>query len=214
MQILKKISKYCLMAALVITASSCDDIYDDPNDMPDTTKENSYQYINATEYTNWVYLNLKDGSQTTLTYDNTTDIPAEWTLAIHRYDCKTNGGSAFETTYTSLDDLTADIEAGKFSIPDASQFTADEDSKITVDMSGMMEGNIGYAESKVNKTLGKWLDVNTSQMPPIYTMSNKVYLIRESDGTVAAIMFTNYANPLQSNTKGYISFDYIYPLTD
>lgn len=202
------------MAALAITASSCDDIYDDPNDMPDTTKENSYQYINATEYTNWVYLNLKDGSQTTLDYDNTADIPAEWTFAIHRYDCKTNGGSAYETVYTSLDALTTAIDDGSFSIPNASQFTADEDSKITVDMSGMMEGNIGYADSKVNKVLAGWLDVNTSQMPPIYTMSNKVYLIRESDGTVAAVLFTNYANPMQSNTKGYISFDYIYPLTD
>lgn len=202
------------MALAAFAATSCDDIYDDPANMPDTTKDNSYQYINATEYTNWVYLNLKDGSQTTLAYDNTADIPAEWTFAIHRYDCKTNGGSAYETQFSTLDALTAAIKDGSFSVPDASQFTADEDGKVTVDMSGMMQGNIVYADSKVNKVLGGWLDVNTSQMPPIYTMSNKVYLIRESNGTVAAVMFTNYANPLQSNTKGYISFDYIYPLTD
>jgi len=202
------------MALAAFAATSCDDIYDDPANIPTEDKDNAYSYIDATEYTNWVYLNLKDGSQTTLAYDNTADIPAEWTFAIHRYDCKTNGGSAYETSFSTLDALTAAIEDGSFSVPDASQFTADEDSKITIDMSGMMEGNIGYADSKVNKVLGKWLDVNTSQMPPIYTMSNKVYLICESDGTVAAIKFTNYANPQKSNTKGYISFDYIYPLTD
>jgi len=202
------------MALAAFAATSCDDIYDDPANIPTEDKDNAYSYIDATEYTNWVYLNLKDGSQTTLAYDNTADIPAEWTFAIHRYDCKTNGGSAYETSFSTLDALTAAIEDGSFSVPDASQFTADEDSKITIDMSGMMEGNIGYADSKVNTVLGKWLDVNTSQMPPIYTMSNKVYLICESDGTVAAIKFTNYANPQKSNTKGYISFDYIYPLTD
>lgn len=204
----------CLMVFAVLMAASCDDIYDDPSNIPVEEEDNAYSYVDATEYTNWVYLNLEDGSQTTLAYDNTEDVPAQWTFALHRYDCKTNGGSAYETSFSTLDELTTAIDGGTFTVPDASQFTADEDGKITIDMSGMMSGNIGYADSKINKVLGKWLDVDTSQMPPIYTMSNKVYLLRTSNGSVAAIMFTNYANPLKSNTKGYISFDYIYPLTD
>jgi len=210
----RKTLECCLTAGAILLPLSCDSIYDDPADMPVVKEDNAYSYIDATEYTNWVYLNLEDGSQTTLAYDNTADIPAEWTFALHRYDCKTNGGSAYETSFSTLDELTAAIAGGTFTVPDASQFTADEDGKITVDMSGMMQGVIEYADSKINKVLGLWLDVNTSQMPPIYTMSKKVYLLRTSGGAVAAIEFTDYANPSQYNTKGFISFKYIYPLTD
>lgn len=195
-----------------MTLLSCDGIYDDPENMPVEEKENAYSYIDCTDYKTWVYLNLADGSQTSVAYDDTEGIPAEWTFAMHRYDCKTNGGSAYETDFTSIDELSAAIEAGTFTIPDASAFTADVDSKVTIDMSHMMEGYLDYAESKVNEVLGRWLDVDTSQMPPIYTPSGKVYLIRAADGEVAAVDFTEYSNPQKYNTKGYISFEYIYPI--
>ena len=61
-------------------------------------------------------------------------------------------------------------------------------------MSGMMEGNIKYTEDYRNDILSGWLNVDTSSMPPIYTMSNQVYLIRLKDNTYAAIRFTNYTN--------------------
>ena len=50
-------------------------------------------------------------------------------------------------------------------------------------MSGMMEGNIKYTEDYRNDILSGWLNVDTSSMPPIYTMSNQVYLIRLKDNT-------------------------------
>ncbi len=56
-------------------------------------------------------------------------------------------------------------------------------------MSGMMEGNIKYTEDYRNEILSGWLNVDTSSMPPIYTMSNQVYLIRLKDNTYAAIRF-------------------------
>jgi len=210
--VISKMAKCCLTAGVLLSPLSCDSIYDDPADMPVVEKENSYSYIDCTDYKTWVYLNLEDGSQTAVAYDNVADIPSQWTFAMHRYDCKTNGGSAYETTFSSLDELTAAISAGTFSIPDASAFTEDEDSKVTIDMSHMMEGYLDYADSKVNKTLARWLDVDTSNMPPNYTPSDKVYLIRTATGEVAAVRFTAYSNPQQYNTKGYISFDYIFPL--
>lgn len=192
---------------LLLALSSCDDIYDDPADMPSEQKENSYTYVDCTDYKTWVYFNLEDGSQTSLSYDS-EELPSDWTFAMHRYDCKTNGGSAYETSYTSITDLTTAISAGTFSIPDASAFTADVDSKVTIDMSHMMEGYLDYADSKVNEVMAKWLYVDTTNMPPEYTPSNKVYLVRTADGKVYAVLFTAYSNPQKYNTKGYISFDY------
>ena len=81
--------------------------------------------------------------------------------------------------------------------------------KIAIDMSGMMEGNIVYTDSYYNSVLSTWLNVDTSTMPPIYTMSNQVYLIRLKDNTYAAIRFTNYTNA--KGIKGYIDFDFLYP---
>lgn len=205
----KHLLNICITTGVLALAfSSCDDIYDDPSDMPSEDKENAYSYVNCTDYKTWVYFNLEDGSQTPLSYDSDS-LPEVWTFAMHRYDCKTNGGSAYETSFSTITELTAAISAGTFALPDASEFTADVDGKITIDMSHMMEGYLDYADSKVNAVLAKWLDVDTSNMPPNYTPSDKVYLLRTADGTVYAIRFTAYSNPQQYNTKGYISFDYL-----
>lgn len=202
------------MTVVLLFLFSCDNIYDDPSEMPNGSNEaNTYTHIDATSYANWVYLNLTDGSQTTLTYDNTTDIPTEWTIAIHRYDIKTNSGAAHRTSFTSLEELTSALNKGTFPMPDASEFTTDEPGKISIDMSQMMEGNIVYADAETNKVLAQWLNVDTSSMPPTYTMDNHVYLVRTSNGKMAAIQFTGYSNPYLSNTKGYISLKYAYPIS-
>ena len=82
--------------------------------------------------------------------------------------------------------------------------------QMEIDMSGMMDGNIIYTESYRNAVLSSWLDVNTATMPPVYTMSNQVFLIRLKDNTYAAIRFTNYMNA--RGIKGYIDFNFQYPL--
>lgn len=92
-------------------------------------------------------------------------------------------------------------------------FVADEwtTNKIAVDVSHMMEDNgyLIYAPSDFNPELSKWLNVDTSEMPPIYTPSNKVYLLRMKDDTMAAIRLVSYMNA--AGIKGYMTFDYIYP---
>jgi len=200
------------MAGATFSLLSCDGIYDDPSEMPTETKDNAYSYVDATSYTNWVYFYLEDGSYKTFDYQTTEEIPDGWAFAMHRYDCKTNGGSACETEYTSIDELKTAISNGSFAMHADDKFVADTEDSITVDMSHMMEGYLVYSKSLVNAELSKWLDVNTSQMPPIYTQSKRVYLLKLSDGSVAAICFTAFSNPYQYDTKGYISFDYIYPI--
>ena len=81
--------------------------------------------------------------------------------------------------------------------------------KIAIDMSGMMDGNIVYMASYYNEELSKWLNVDKSNMPPTYTLSNKVYMVKLKDGTYAAVRLTNYMNA--SGVKGFMTIDYIYP---
>ena len=190
------IFKNIMILGATMSLSACngmfEGIYDDPIESEMEIKESSFSQINTTEYTNWVYK---------------SEIPAEWDLAIHRYDIKTNEGAAYQTTYTNIDELKA---SGK--LPAEENFIKDEwtTDKIAIDMSGMMEGNIKYTEDYRNEILSGWLNVDTSSMPPIYTMSNQVYLIRLKDNTYAAIRFTNYTNA--RGIKGYIDFDFLYPL--
>lgn len=207
------IFKYTILLGAAMSLSACNGIFESIYDAPLETemeiKEGSFSQVKTVEYTEWAYIDLAGRSVTTVAIgeEHESEIPEDWDFAIHRYDIKTNEGAAFQTTYTSLDDLKA---AGK--LPDGAIFVEDEwtTNKIAIDMTGMMDGNIIYTDSYCNSVLSGWLNVDTSTMPPIYTMSNQVYILRLKDNTYAAIQFKNYINA--RGIKGYIDFDYIYPL--
>lgn len=207
------IFKYTIILGATMSLSACngifENIYDDPIETEMEIKENKFSQVKTVEYTEWAYIDLSARKVTTVQIgeEYESQIPEEWDFAIHRYDIKTNGGAAFQTTYTSIDDF---IAAGK--LPEAEKFVKDEwtTNKIAIDMSGMMEGNIVYTDSYYNAALSSWLNVDTSTMPPIYTMSSQVYLLRLKDNTYAAIRFTNYTNA--KGIKGYIDFDFSYPI--
>lgn len=47
-------------------------------------------------------------------------------------------------------------------------------------------------------------------MPPIYTLSGKIYLLRLSDGTYAALRLSDFMN--DAAVKGFMTIDYLYPV--
>lgn len=47
-------------------------------------------------------------------------------------------------------------------------------------------------------------------MPPVYTLSRKIYLLRLADGTHAALRLANFMN--DSAVKGFMTIDYLYPV--
>lgn len=206
------IFKYTIILGAAMSLSACngifEGIYDAPLEAEMEIKDTSFSQVKTVEYTEWAYIDLGGRKVTTVPIGEEYDskIPGDWDFAIHRYDIKTNGGAAYKTAYTSFDDLKA---AGK--LPEETAFVEDEwtTDKIAIDMTGMMDGNIIYTDSYRNTVLSSWLNVDTSTMPPIYTMSNQVYIIRLKDNTYAAIRFTNYTNA--RGIKGYIDFDFLYP---
>ena len=189
------------------------DLYDNPESevvldygflVPATPSTPGTIYIDATDYTVWTYINLQDMTTTPLPVDSPE--PEHWDIAIHRYDAKTNGGTVAETGSTGFTALNSFLPVAD------EAFVADEWTTTTIitDMSTMMDGYLGYAESFYNPELSKWLNVDKSSMPPIYTPSNKVYVVRLADGSQAAIRLDNYMDA--SGVKGYMTIQYLYPL--
>lgn len=180
-----------------------DGIYDEPDNENNTGFENEGEiFIDATSYTQWVYIDFSERSTVTLGYDE--DAPQNWDIAVHRYDVKTNGAKVVETNYSDFDEaITATI--------DETDLVGDiwTTNQIVIDMSTMMDGYLGYTESSYNPELSKWLNVDTSTMPPIYTPSGKVYIVYLPDGTRAGVKLLNFMNDMQ--VKGYMTIQYMYP---
>lgn len=164
-------------------------------------------FVDASSYTRWVFLDLHNRRADTVnTADSLTALnpPFNWDLALHRYDVKTHGGAACAT---SLQEVAQAASSDSWHhLP----FSGDSDSAIVVDMSTMMDGYLGYCPSPLNPVLSRWLDVDTREMPPVYTLSNKVYVLRMADGTCAALQFTNYLD--EASRKGFATIRYRYPL--
>ena len=195
-----------LMPVAIILTTACSDIYDAPDNGISTGFENEGEIvIDATSYTQWVYIDFSEQSTVTLGYDE--EAPQNWDIAVHRYDVKTNGAKVIETDYSEFDEaLTATI--------DEADLVGDiwTDNQIVIDMSTMMDGYLGYTESSYNTELSKWLKVDTSSMPPVYTPSGKVYIVSLPDGTRAGVKLLNFMNDMQE--KGYMTIQYIYPFNN
>lgn len=161
-------------------------------------------YLNVSSYAIWTYIDFHTQTIDTANILLNQPPPANWDIAIHRNDVKTNGGSAMETTY---DDFSQLWHAGK--IPEG-EFQPDQpNDSIVTDMSDMMNGNIGYTPSPVNRVID-WVTYDFNTIPPVYTYKHNVYLVRLKDDTYLALKLESYAN--DQGVKGYITIKYVYPL--
>ena len=213
----------CLLEKITITLgvailfSACDgifeDIYDNNKTTSDEAKITEGEFtVDATSYTAWHYLDLEADSISFVTSEieateTETGIPENWTIAIHRYDVKTNGGAAAETNYASIAELQTALDADPALLAQLN-FSADTltESKIIIDMSHMMDGYLIYQKSYYNAVISRWLDVDTSTMPPIYTLSHKTYILRTADEKYYALYLVNYMN--EKSIKGNMTVQY------
>lgn len=125
--------------------------------------------------------------------------PENWDFAIHRYDCKTNGGAALQTEHQTFQSL---LNGEK---PADEAFQPDEPAYLLYDMTYMQQGAVIYVDDSLNPVLKTWLDVDMSSMPPVYTPKKNVYLVKEKDGTCFALQLVKYGS-------GLITINYIYPV--
>lgn len=129
----------------------------------------------------------------------------DWDIAFHKYDVKTNGGSVVKLN-------TTDLASVSLSTVEGQSFTTDVNKSVMVDMSNMMQGFVGYMDTKVNEVLTGYLTATpTGSMPPYtYELNSNVFVVKMADGQYAKMRFTDYTNA--KNQAVYATFDYEFPL--
>lgn len=132
--------------------------------------------------------------------------PESWHIAVHRNNVRTNGGAAYETTFTSMAELPESSEA----FADAT-FTPDTWNELDVwtVRSQMLQGLIGNQGININPVLSSWLKVSLPPIPPAFTLNNHVFIVRFDDGTYAALQLANYIST--KGTKCCLTINYKYP---
>ncbi|WP_294531490.1 HmuY family protein [uncultured Bacteroides sp.] len=157
--------------------------------------------VDATKYNQWVYVNLKDGKTQTVTMDGKDDeskVTIDWQIALHRYtEVKTNGGSVVQTAETSMDKVTEAPAGG---------YTADSDGQRILVKFSMPPTDDCFVTTHCN-TVMKWTE--GSAMDGTLATTNKVFVLKCKDGSVAKLQFTDYAN--SDNVKGHVTLQYQYP---
>lgn len=158
--------------------------------------------VDATDYAQWVYVNLKDGKTQTVTMEGSDDeskVTIDWQIAIHRYtEVKTNGGSVVQTDMTDMSKVTE--------IP-TSGYTADENGQQILIKFTMPPTEDCYVTTHCN-TIMKWTE--GSAMAGTLATTNKVFVLKCKDGTYAKLQFNDFANA--DNVKEHVTFSYEYPV--
>lgn len=219
MKMTKSILYITFITGVMFFIVSCDGMFDGIYDTGDSADDVTYGfkdrdamrssgtiYINASSFRQWMYIDFH--ARTVDSAEITDDFkdPEHWDIAVHHYDVRTNGGTVMETASADISTV-----AGMTHLDD-SIFVGDvwTDKTVIVDISQMMSGKIGYEGSYYNTVLSRWMNVDKSQMPPTYTLSERVYVIRMKDGTYGAVHLSNYMNV--AGVKGYLTIDYVYPI--
>lgn len=135
--------------------------------------------------------------------------PEAWSLALHHYDVATHDGAALLTPFTRLDELPR--QGSERDALLAQTFTPDSltHHQAYYDLTGIFIYYIGYQHAAFNPVLSTWMDMDVKNPPPRYTLSQRVYLLRLRDGSVAALHFPSHVNA--AGQKGYVTIDYIWP---
>ncbi|MCC8170424.1 MAG: HmuY family protein [Parabacteroides sp.] len=188
----------CLAATLLYTTSCSDD----PNSSDDTPVSDEVKtcVVNATSYKDWVYFSFVSGNSIEVADPKTS---LDWDIAFHRYDMRTNGGASGSGNAGVIKRTEEDLSA-IFEIP---QTGYEADKMDSVNYAGMPPVNT--ADSR-NLLLSSYMDVDTRQMPPQYTLHSNVFVVRTAKGRYAKLRFTDYRN--DKDVKGHIKIEYIYPV--
>jgi hypothetical protein len=185
---------YTILLVFAFSFVACDK---DESAEPNLPLEAEVISLDATSFTEWVYVSLSKGEIVEVS-DPQNDM--SWDLGFHRWDVRTNGGmsgkgqgAALQLSQNGLDQVDTAPETGYVS-----------DVMLQINMTGMPPV---YEEHPANPELAKWMDLDMSEMPPKYTMTDKIFIVRTADGSYARLKFTDYMN--DTGTRGHITFEYV-----
>lgn len=133
--------------------------------------------------------------------------PDNWTFAVHRNNVRTNSCSVARTDYHSFDEL-----------PDGTAWTDNlffegdswNEKDVWTIQDRMLLGLIGNQGIEINNTFSTWLTISIPPMPPAFTHSDNIFILRLSDRTLAAVQLEDYQSA--TGTKCCLTINYMYPL--
>lgn len=133
--------------------------------------------------------------------------PAEWTLAVHRNNVRTNGGAVARTEFTDMEQLPSSRD-----FYEALEYTPDEwnEQDVWIIQDRMLSGLIGNQGIEINNVLSSWLRIDIPPMPPAFTPDTRVFVLRLRDGSYAALQLVDYQS--QTGVKCCLTLKYKYPL--
>ncbi|MCF0184653.1 MAG: HmuY family protein [Bacteroidaceae bacterium] len=220
----------CLLLALTTGCNGImDGIYDNPTDEMPAGLPYGYKAINddrsggtlffdSRSYLRWTYFNLRQFTSDMIDFRQGDKMEpleqrlAPWDIAFHRSVPKTNGGEAAETRFGTVAEVVAACKEAGGILPFADRerltFKADEWSEevVTLDLSGMFDGKVVYQPSLYSETLNRWLHIDISSPPPVYTMSRRAYVLHLATGEYYAIALVNFRNA--NNVTAWLTIDF------
>lgn len=133
--------------------------------------------------------------------------PEKWSFAVHRNNVRTNSGEVARTDFHSFDELP---DGTKWI--DKLRFVKDEwnEKDVWTIQDRMLLGLIGNQGIEINNNLSSWLTIAIPPMPPAFTHSDNIFILRFADGSLAALQLENYQSA--TGTKCCLTINYMYPL--
>lgn len=133
--------------------------------------------------------------------------PERWTFAVHRNNVRTNAGEVARTDYHSFEELPSGT-----SWTERLNFQKDSwnEKDVWTIQDRMLLGLIGNQGININGNLSSWLSIDIPPMPPSFTHSDNIFILRLSDGSMAALQLADYQSA--TGTKCCLTINYMYPL--
>ena len=190
--------KWILLVPVISVLGGCSK---DNSEEPAPALEVKTAKIDARSYSDWVYFSFEKGTVVEVDKANFNK-SLDWDIAFHRNDVRLNcgnsglgSGGAVKTQSKSLSEITTAPSSG---------YVVDATKSIMVKFTLPVPV---FEDQPANGEI-QWLNVDTSNPPPVYTLYDNVYVIRTAAGKFAKIKFANYLS--DKNETMVISLDYAY----
>ncbi len=133
--------------------------------------------------------------------------PARWDIAVHLDNVRTNGGAAYETELTDMNDLPSSCKEFKDKV-----FTEDcwNERDVWVENSKMLLGIIGSQGIKTNPVLSNWLTTKIPPIPPSLIRNDHIFILRLKNGNYVALQLAYHKTMEDKNYGLTINFRYYY----
>jgi hypothetical protein len=192
---MKKIVYSCIvLAGLLLAFTACE------SEDPDPIVEDNWETVtlDATAYESWVYFSFSENAEVAISdYRNSMD----WDIGFHRYDVRLNCGTSGPGQGGSQSMGVVDFE----SVTEAPESGYSLNDSIGVILeSGVWE----YTNVPGDTVLSTWMNIDFSNPPPKYTLSNEIYVIRTADGRYARIWLKDYFD--DKSSSGHVTMQYTY----